>query len=797
MQVSRPDTRDSGLPSLGVLPWGSHLGQLYETESDLLDVLVPFFGAGLESNELCVWVVQPPLGVEKAKSALREALPRFPECLEAGRIEIMTTAQWTASEPETDRAIAAKVDQAVIRNLDGLRLACPALPGRQGAPSREAQGLEALATLNVIAMFLYPRDRFDAVGLMNVVKRHRQTLVRGADRWEVLESTEALSVKDSLRHAEEKLRSLFDNMSEAFAYHRIVLDPAGTPCDYIFLEVNEAFTRLTGLDAGRIIGKRVTAVLPGIENDPTDWIGRYGVVALTGKPVQFESHSSGLQRWYAVSAFSTRKGFFACTFADITERKLHEAKIRHQTQVLAGINRIFREALECESDVQLGRLCLTVVEELTGSTVGIIDQVTDSGQLACLAISGSGEDSCRMSTRAGHGGRPASDLALRGFHARMLREGRAVLSNDPASPPDGGGLPEGDPRIESFLGVPLIQQGEPVGIIALANRPDGYRPEDLATLEALAEPIIQVLMRRRAEAERHGLAERLAVTLRSIGDAVVSTDAEGRVTFLNPVAAALTGFSESEGLGRPVAEVFRTVNELSGEQGEDVVGRVLREKRVVGLANHTALLTRDGRMIPIEDSAAPILSSDGQIAGAVLVFHDATAKRRAHEALQRAHEELENRVVERTAQLRTARLQVEARAAQLRALASELTLTEQRERRRIARLLHDNLQQLLVGAKYRVTVLERSGDPATRSAGAAISALLDEAIASSRSLTAEISPPILYDQGLVPALHWLARWIEEKHGLAVELSSEKIPSRLPEDMTVLLFESVREILFNV
>lgn len=166
-------------------------------------------------------------------------------------------------------------------------------------------------------------------------------------------------------------------------------------------------------------------------------------------------------------------------------------------------------------------------------------------------------------------------------------------------------------------------------------------------------------------------------------------------------------------------------------------------------------------------------------------------------ALQQAKEELEDRVAERTEQLKNANLQLETRAAQLRALAGQLTLAEQRERRRIAMLLHDNLQQILVGAKFQVSTLHHSAEVAARAAGIATSALLDEAIQASRSLTAEISPPILYEQGLVPALRWLVDWIREKHGLAVELNSEPIPGQLTENMIILLFESVREVLFNV
>ena len=129
-------------------------------------------------------------------------------------------------------------------------------------------------------------------------------------------------------------------------------------------------------------------------------------------------------------------------------------------------------------------------------------------------------------------------------------------------------------------------------------------------------------------------SEWLRVTLGSIGDAVLATGADGSIAFLNPVAAALTGWTEAQALGRPARDVFRTINEETREKAEDIVARVLREARPVTLANHTALVTRDGREIPIEDSAAPILDAAGQGIGAVLVFHEVTEKRRAQEALR-------------------------------------------------------------------------------------------------------------------------------------------------------------------
>jgi PAS domain S-box-containing protein len=134
---------------------------------------------------------------------------------------------------------------------------------------------------------------------------------------------------------------------------------------------------------------------------------------------------------------------------------------------------------------------------------------------------------------------------------------------------------------------------------------------------------------------------RWAITLASIGDAVIATDHQGRVTFLNPVASALTGWRSEDALGRPIQEVFHIVNEQTRVPAEDIVDRVLKEGRTFELANHTALLRKDGREIPIADSAAPIMESKGRIVGVVLVFHDVTENRRAEEALRESRAKLE------------------------------------------------------------------------------------------------------------------------------------------------------------
>jgi PAS domain S-box-containing protein len=143
---------------------------------------------------------------------------------------------------------------------------------------------------------------------------------------------------------------------------------------------------------------------------------------------------------------------------------------------------------------------------------------------------------------------------------------------------------------------------------------------------------------RRAARQANERRELLRVTLRSIGDAVITTDIDGRVTYLNDVARTLTGWPTEDAIGRPLETVFRIVNEESREPVESPAARALREGVVVGLANHTVLLRRDGTECPIDDSAAPIRDEADNVAGCVLIFRDVTAQRRAeHERRAQLH----------------------------------------------------------------------------------------------------------------------------------------------------------------
>ena len=184
----------------------------------------------------------------------------------------------------------------------------------------------------------------------------------------------------------------------------------------------------------------------------------------------------------------------------------------------------------------------------------------------------------------------------------------------------------------------------------------------------------------------------------------------------------------------------------------------------------------------------------GQVGGRLLgrAIRYAMERKQTERQLKALNETLEQRVAERTAT-------ATRRAAQLQALAAQLTQTEHRERHRLAQILHDHLQQLLYAARLNLESLRHrdSTDPAAQEVIDRVDSLLGECIAESRSLTVELCPPVLHEAGLAAAVEWLGRHMEQTHNLNVEIDVDPRAEPENEGIRILLFEAVRELLFNV
>lgn len=207
---------------------------------------------------------------------------------------------------------------------------------------------------------------------------------------------------------------------------------------------------------------------------------------------------------------------------------------------------------------------------------------------------------------------------------------RGLASNDAAAIFLGGAL-DRDHLAQLRASLPLLAavfraelQGASDEANAKLARSHAERAETLTTTLAASQADLHRTLR-----DLHASRELLGTTLKSIGDAVISTDIGGIVTFMNEVAESLTGWKSDEARGQPIAEIFPLLDEKSRSAAENPIVRALRENRIVGLANHTLLVQRDGAEIPIDDSAAPIRDGSGDLVGAVVVFRDVSDRRAA------------------------------------------------------------------------------------------------------------------------------------------------------------------------
>ncbi len=284
--------------------------------------------------------------------------------------------------------------------------------------------------------------------------------------------------------------------------------------------------------------------------------------------------------------------------------------------------------------------------------------------------------------------------------------------------------------------------------------------------------------RKRMEARLRQSEENLAKTFRSSPNLIaISTIDDGRIIEVNASVFRTLGYRREEMIGKTVKEL--NIYEDSGSR--DLILQQLLQQGFVHDAD-VSLRTREGDIRKCIFSAE-IIEMNGQRVMLTAVA-DITERKRAEAILLDSHRELEQLVQQRT--------------SQLRALAKQLTQAEQDERSRVSRILHEDLQQLLVGVQYRLGGLMK--DVSERKAQSAlqdISLILDQAVHVTRSISCDLRPPVLHEAGLAAALVWLANDMRRKFDLAVDVQADPEAEPASEGLRTMVFQAVRELLFNV
>jgi PAS domain S-box-containing protein len=337
---------------------------------------------------------------------------------------------------------------------------------------------------------------------------------------------------------------------------------------------------------------------------------------------------------------------------------------------------------------------------------------------------------------------------------------------------------------------------EHLALRTLERGADDYLPKDagLLYLDALPIAVAKALHRRRLHEAEQRLTrqlreseERLRLMVEGVSDyAIFMLDPQGRVVTWNRGAQQMKGYTADQIIGRHFSVCYTPQDNAAGKPDHMLAAAAQGGT----FAGEGWLLRRDGSRFWASTSITAVRDESGQLRGFAYITHDLTVRKRMEDELRELTRTLEDRVAQRTAEARR-------QAAQLRWLHAELTSAELRERKHLARMLHDGLQQILVAAKMRLGLLDPDGrrgrdrDPLRQ-----IDDLLTQAIETSRSLTAELVPPVLYDRGLVPGLKWLVRHMNQKHECTIALLAEDEAEPAREDLRVVLFEAARELIFN-
>jgi PAS domain S-box-containing protein len=294
--------------------------------------------------------------------------------------------------------------------------------------------------------------------------------------------------------------------------------------------------------------------------------------------------------------------------------------------------------------------------------------------------------------------------------------------------------------------------------------------------------------RKQAEQDLRESRNKYQALIETTADFIWEMDTSGKYTYCSPQMKDLWGYEPKDMIGRTPFDVMPPADRRQAI--ESFLSLAKSPQPFMGL--EASSYDSRGRLIAVEISGVPFFDADGRLLGYRGISRDVTERKRAEETLREWNVTLESRVAERTEEL-------EQRARELQKLTLELTAAEERERKRLAEILHDDLQQVLAAAKFQAGLLSSrvKNDAEAQEITGQVKDLLTDAIAKSRSLSHELSAPALSQRDLGEAFEWLAQQMQTKHGLTVHLEMCERIELASEPRRVLLYKAAQEALFNV
>ena len=463
----------------------------------------------------------------------------------------------------------------------------------------------------------------------------------------------------ALGDPEKKYRSLFDNMLDGFAFCKMIFDEQNNPVDFVYLEVNNAFERLTGLKREAVIGKKITEAIPGTEKTNPELFDIYGRVALSCREERFEIFFKPLGKWFSISAYCPQKGYFAAIFEDITEHKkmdqetsnLLEESQRHESEISALLTSS-KAVLQNKEFPDSARAIFDACKKLLGATAGYVALLSDDGKENIVLFLDSGGLPCTVD--------PSLPMPIRGLRAEAYNLGKVAIENDFSQSKWQEFSPKGHLQLENVLFAPLKIEQRTVGVIGLANKSAGFTKRDsemaiafgeLASVALANSKMLEMLEENEKELKMHSeQLERLVeertkkLELSSLYarnlieaslDPLVTISAKGKITDVNKATELSTGCSRTELIGSDFSNYF-----IEPEKAELGYKRVFSEGVVRDYP--LAIRHKNGQIIDVLYNATVYRNASGEIQGVFAAARDVTEQKKAEEQACEAAKKLKD-----------------------------------------------------------------------------------------------------------------------------------------------------------
>jgi PAS domain S-box-containing protein len=450
------------------------------------------------------------------------------------------------------------------------------------------------------------------------------------------------------------------------------------------------------------------------------------------------------------------------------------------------------------------RAIFDACKKLIGATSGYIALSTKSEIENELLFLDAGNLSCTVD--------PAQPMPIRGLRGVAYQEGKTVFENDFPKSPWVEFMPAGHAPLENVLFAPLIIHEKTVGLLGLANKPGGFTENDARLASAFGEHGAISLMNSRALETLETSEEHFRSVAQTASDAIITLNHRGEVVFWNPEAEKIFGYMAEEMVGQAIVRIMPEPFREAHQKGME---RVIQsgEANLIGRTTELIGLRKGGEEFPLELSLSNWKTKEGSFFTGIL--RDITVRKRMEKDLRQAREDLEMRVQERTANLGQAvkvlRAEINDRKraekalreseTELRRLSAELISAQEKERRKIARDLHDGIGQILSAAKFsleRQLDLNEKGQAPSRQALQPVIEQVQSSIEEVRRISSDLWPSILDDLGLLMAVNWFCRNFQGIYAaIQVEKEIRIQENEIPRSLKIVIYRVLQEAMNNV